>query len=552
MSAESANSDESSKSARSSTSSLEINNFLKSCSWLNDLIELHYFPYNSCNSLTIYSYKYWSNENKILVGTKENNVKEVYFKTCFCNLFTNDESSVDITGIESILSTRSSVSSNASNNHQNTFTSQEDGQTNRKNSVVNSTNITDDKSVYSANETEFLYLEPVIKVHKLSKSKADACVSSLDIFDVNNFSVLVVAFVIKRKPEFFVNIYCDFETKNLDLMIECEREFELSTMPHRVTNINLIKMNDNEQKSETCIFVNSSQKTNYLYMIDIKNRKFDLIEKIESIFIEFNSENFSDNCTSHDMKYLSSTKSNIIDRRLTAIGCQNGLVGVYLIDMVKNEILKFWEQEHDSFITQLQFFTIKSTLDWLKLDFDKINLLVLRSLEPTRIYNNVIYGEDDFESYQDLEINANYDLVTSAVVYDATFSGFNSIVLGTFGKALLFFCPIPTVKDEEIDKQATLTLQSDLSNLEQSFKIENESRRIKPKFSYELKRETMLKNSILGLSTGLFSNNGALDLAAFTLNGISIWQYDPDKVIDLVNKLVEKKGSLNILDSSCL
>jgi hypothetical protein len=52
----------------------------KSCEWLAFLNELHYFPYNSCNSLTIYSYTYWPKHRAFLVSTKENNVKEISFK----------------------------------------------------------------------------------------------------------------------------------------------------------------------------------------------------------------------------------------------------------------------------------------------------------------------------------------------------------------------------------------------------------------------------------------------------------------------------------------
>ncbi|RMZ99433.1 hypothetical protein BpHYR1_034090 [Brachionus plicatilis] len=159
-------------------------------------------------------------------------------------------------------------------------------------------------------------------------------------------------------------------------------------------------------------------------------------------------------------------------------------------------------------------------------------MLMLRSLEPTRIFNNVLYEEDDFESLEDLDISANYDLVSSAVIYDATFTGFNSIVLGTFGRTLLFFCP--TVKKfEEYDKQAAFSYQSELDH---SQKGEMAHKAIKSKKVYELKREITLKNSILGLSTSLVSNNGAIDLVVFTLNGISILQYDPDKIIDLANK----------------
>lgn len=55
-----------------------------SCEWLHSINELHYFSYNSCNSLTIYSYKFWPQKNSLLVSTKENNIKQVSFveRTC--------------------------------------------------------------------------------------------------------------------------------------------------------------------------------------------------------------------------------------------------------------------------------------------------------------------------------------------------------------------------------------------------------------------------------------------------------------------------------------
>jgi hypothetical protein len=53
----------------------------RSCEWLTTLNELHYFPYNSCNALTIYSYAYWPAHHSFLISTKENNVKEMAFRT---------------------------------------------------------------------------------------------------------------------------------------------------------------------------------------------------------------------------------------------------------------------------------------------------------------------------------------------------------------------------------------------------------------------------------------------------------------------------------------
>ncbi len=47
--------------------------------FLNKLREVHYVPYSTSNSLTIYSYVLWAKMNRVLVATKELNFKEIYF-----------------------------------------------------------------------------------------------------------------------------------------------------------------------------------------------------------------------------------------------------------------------------------------------------------------------------------------------------------------------------------------------------------------------------------------------------------------------------------------
>lgn len=139
--------------------------------------------------------------------------------------------------------------------------------------------------------------------------------------------------------------------------------------------------------------------------------------------------------------------------------------------------------------------------------------------------------DDEFESYQDLEIPSYCDLVTSSAIYDATFTGYNSIVLGTFGKNLLFFCPTYKLLEESSeytmckDNQATLTKKNKKQPHEQ-------------KCVYELRKELLFKHSIMGLCETYLSDNVALDLAVFTLNGISVWQYEPEKLIDHLNRLI--------------
>ena len=146
----------------------------KSNDWLNELRELHYMPYNSCNSLTIYSYKYWESQNRILIATKANNLKEFHFKTVVSNGDTSLEN------IELVNSNRSSISSNNSNPISTNFNSNRESSLNntanmsiqdgfKSTSVVNST-VVEEKPVFGPNEIE--YLEPNVKVHQLNKIKS--------------------------------------------------------------------------------------------------------------------------------------------------------------------------------------------------------------------------------------------------------------------------------------------------------------------------------------------------------------------------------------------
>ena len=59
-----------------------------------------------------------------------------------------------------------------------------------------------------------------------------------------------------------------------------------------------------------------------------------------------------------------------------------------------------------------------------------------------------------------MDLPQTSDLVTSCDIYDATFSGFNTIVLGTFGKKVLFYCPLSMKHNNDGD------LDGDLNKLD--------------------------------------------------------------------------------------
>ena len=151
-----------------SSSSLSLiylaDSMLKSVEWLNELRELHYVPYNSCNSLTVYSYKYWPSEKKILVATKANNLKEFYFRS----VLDSEDNSLD-TG-EFVFSNRSSVSSSTSNAVANNAAAAQETLQPHKSSVVTSIS-TEEKSMSSPNAL-VTYLEPIVKIHHFNKIKS--------------------------------------------------------------------------------------------------------------------------------------------------------------------------------------------------------------------------------------------------------------------------------------------------------------------------------------------------------------------------------------------
>lgn len=180
------------------------------------------------------------------------------------------------------------------------------------------------------------------------------------------------------------------------------------------------------------------------------------------------------------------------------------------------------------------------------------------------VCSNVLYASDNFEWYQDLETPVQADLATSASIYDATFSGYNSIVLGMFGKRVIFFCATSIddkTDDEPSSRSGSFNRQESGSNdyppdlfvdvenfasigttLTDSSSIKQSRLSVpaKHRFTYDLRRELHLKHSVLGLASCSLTNNGALDLAILTLNGISVWQYDPEKIIEYVNsKLIQ-------------
>ena len=111
-----------------------------------------------------------------MIATKENNLKEIFFRTCISSGLTED---LSIENADILFSARSSVSSTNSNNASATndevnrpskveiFVSSNDINSTRKSSMVNST-MAEDKSSVSELISQS-YQEPVFRIHKFSE-----------------------------------------------------------------------------------------------------------------------------------------------------------------------------------------------------------------------------------------------------------------------------------------------------------------------------------------------------------------------------------------------
>ncbi len=158
----------------------------KSTEFLNELKELQYIPYNSPNSLTVYSYKFYERERKLFLATKENILKEISFRkaTTFCHQFQLDQ---NVDSSETIYSSTSSISMNAvaaaatAASQQTTTTNKETPAANKTATETASRNnnvtLTEEMTTtamadMNGSDIEVSYLESCMKMHKFPRIKS--------------------------------------------------------------------------------------------------------------------------------------------------------------------------------------------------------------------------------------------------------------------------------------------------------------------------------------------------------------------------------------------
>lgn len=128
------------------------------------------------------------------------------------------------------------------------------------------------------------------------------------------------------------------------------------------------------------------------------------------------------------------------NRRLTAFGCQNGSVGLSLVNQKGPEILKNWRVQHDSPISTVLLFPLKQqqqSTDTNSSQRETFNLLVTSAVEMAVVYRDVEqYG---LSRQLCLAESDQCDAVLCALVVDLDFDGQHELLLGTYGQDLLCY-----------------------------------------------------------------------------------------------------------------
>ncbi|XP_016348309.1 kaptin-like [Sinocyclocheilus anshuiensis] len=122
------------------------------------------------------------------------------------------------------------------------------------------------------------------------------------------------------------------------------------------------------------------------------------------------------------------------NRRLTAFGCQNGSVGLSLVNQKGPEILQNWRVKHESPICTVLLFPSKQqhqSTDTNSSQRESFHLLVTSAIEMAVVYRDVErYG---LSRQLCLAESDQCDAVLCALVVDLDFDGQHELLLGTYG-----------------------------------------------------------------------------------------------------------------------
>uniref|UniRef100_A0A672P7X9 Kaptin (actin binding protein) n=1 Tax=Sinocyclocheilus grahami TaxID=75366 RepID=A0A672P7X9_SINGR len=267
-------------------------------------------------------------------------------------------------------------------------------------------------------------IRPVAREIQFTYIPVDAEIVSIDAFNKSapkRGMVVGITFIKDSgdKATPFLNIYCDYEPGsefNLESIAQSCLNLELQFTPFQLYHT---EVHCGDGSSETVFLLSGHDQRIHLYKENASLHQFEE-QPVERLFPE-----------------LQELPSNVLwlnvlsidqNRRLTAFGCQNGSVGLSLVNQKGPEILQNWRVQHDSPISTVLLFPLKQ---------ETFNLLVTSSIEMAVVYRDVEqYG---LSRQLCLAESDQCDAVLCALVVDLDFDGQHELLLGTYGQDLLCY-----------------------------------------------------------------------------------------------------------------
>ncbi|KAM9386036.1 KICSTOR complex protein kaptin isoform 2-T2 [Pholidichthys leucotaenia] len=310
-------------------------------------------------------------------------------------------------------------------------------------------------------------VRPVAKEVQFTYIPVDAEIVSIDAFNKSlpkRGLVVGITFIKDSgdKATPFLNIYCDYEPGsefNLESIAQSCLNLELQFTPFQLYHT---EVQFAEGSNETVFLLSGHDQRIHLYKENTSLHQFEE-QPVEKLFPEL--QQLPSNVLWLDMLTVAGS------RRLSVFGCQNGCVGLALVDQTSPEVLQSWCVQFDSPVSTVQLFPLSSQPEASRLGADKrvgmegYNLLVTSTIEMAVVYRDV--QERGLSWPTCLSESDQWDAVLCALVIDLDFDGEKEVLLGTYGQELLCykFQPAESGQDGQFQLQWRRSFKSPLLSL---------------------------------------------------------------------------------------
>ncbi|XP_075958319.1 KICSTOR complex protein kaptin [Anarhichas minor] len=347
-------------------------------------------------------------------------------------------------------------------------------------------------------------IRPVAKEVQFTYIPVDAEIVSIDTFNKSPpKSGLVVGITFVKdsgdKATPFLNIYCDYEPGsefNLESIAQSCLNLELQFTPFHLYHT---EVQCDEGGRETVFLLSGHDQRIHLYKENASLHQFEE-QPVERLFPEL--QQLPSNVLWLDMLSIAG------GRRLSAFGCQNGCVGLALVNQTGPEVLQSWRFQFDSPISSVLLFPLSCQTEpdqpsgERSVEMESYNLLVTSTIEMAVVYRDV--QERGLSHSVCLSESDQWDAVICALVIDLDFDGQKEVLLGTYGQELL------------------------------CYKFQPAERRSDGQFQLQWRRS--FKSPLLSIIYLDLTGDGLRELAVLTLKGLHILQHSLTSTADLVLK----------------